>query len=365
MIIFVQIYKSVKRYFHPANSSLLFVVLFSLILNFIFATLFFFAEKEVQPDLTFIDSIWWAMVTMTTVGYGDFYAKTVVGRFLISYPTMLLGIGIIGYLVGIVADFILEFSSKKRRGLMEILFKNHVIICNFPNVDKIRTIVEELREDNIYKKSKFVVITDKFNELPEELKKMKIDFVFGSPTNEDILIRSGILQSAGIIILAEDINNVNSDEKVYTIGSLIELLEKEHNIPIKTVVEVTRKDNLRLIKRANVDGMISTDGFAGALIVQEFLFPGLNDIFKQIITNKEGSQFYLHTTKLIGKKIFDLQLAVLHDDANIQIIGVIHGEKQILNPPKTLELSKGDKLIILSENKTDIEAIETSIINNN
>jgi len=363
MIIFVQIYRSFKRYFHPANSSLMFVILFSLVLNVIFGSLFYLAEKEVQPDLTFIDSLWWAMVTMTTVGYGDFFAKTVIGRFLISYPTMLLGIGIIGYLVGIVADFILEFSSKKRRGLMEILFKNHVIICNFPSIDKIITIVEELREDNFHKKSKIVIITDKFKELPEELKKLKIDFVFGSPTNEDILIRSGILYSSGIIILADNIGDSNSDERVYTIGSLIELLEKEHNIPLKTVVEVSRKDNIRLIKRANVDGVISTDGFAGALIVQEFLFPGLHDIFKQIITNKEGSQFFLHETKLIGKKIFDLQLAVLHHDANIQIIGVIHDDKQILNPQKTFTISKGDRLIILSENRADIEAIEKEILN--
>ena len=363
MILFTQIYKSIKRYFHPSNSSLLFVILFSLLLNLLFATLFFIFERDVQPELTFIDSIWWAMVTMTTVGYGDFYAKTNIGRFLISYPTMLLGIGIIGYLVGIVADFILEFSSKKRRGLMSIIFKDHVIICNFPNIDKIKTIVEELREDKIYKKSNFVIITDRFQELPEELKKIKIDFVYGSPTNEDTLIKSNILESAGVIILAENIGDANSDERVYTIGSLIELLEKEYNIPLKTVVEVTRKDNLRLIKRANVDGMISTDGFAGALIVQEFLFPGLNDIFKQIITNKIGSQFFLHETRLVGKKIFDIQLAVLHHEINIQVIGVIHKDKQILNPAKSFVLSDGDKLIILSENRTDIESIENEILN--
>ena len=362
MILFTQIYRAVKRYFHPSNSSLMFVVFFSLVLNLIFGSLFYYFEKAVQPDLGFIDSLWWAMVTMTTVGYGDFFAKTIIGRFLISYPTMLLGIGIIGYLVGIVADFILEFSSKKRRGLMSIIFKNHVIICNFPNIDKIKTIVEELREDKLYKKSKFVIITDKFQELPEELKKIELDFVFGSPTNEDVLIKSNILESAGVIILAENIGDANSDERVYTIGSLIELLEREHNIPLKTVVEVTRKDNLRLLKRANVDGMISTDGFAGALIVQEFLFPGLNDIFKQIITNKIGSQFFLHETKLTGKKIFDIQLAVLHHDINIQIIGVIHNEEQILNPPKSLILDDGDKLIILSENRADIESIEKEIL---
>jgi voltage-gated potassium channel Kch len=60
------------------------IIFIAAALNLIFGVLFYWAEQDLNPDLTIIDSIWWAMVTMTTVGYGDFYAQSIIGRFLIS-----------------------------------------------------------------------------------------------------------------------------------------------------------------------------------------------------------------------------------------------------------------------------------------
>jgi voltage-gated potassium channel len=86
-----------KRYLLQMKISRIFLTGF--LLNFVFGFLFYFVEKTAQPELTVLDAMWWAMVTMTTVGYGDFYARTMPGRFLVSYPCMLVGIGMIGYLV--------------------------------------------------------------------------------------------------------------------------------------------------------------------------------------------------------------------------------------------------------------------------
>lgn len=49
------------------------------------------------------DGVWWAVATMTTVGYGDLYPKTSVGR-LIGIIVMLVGIGFIAVLTGAVAQ---------------------------------------------------------------------------------------------------------------------------------------------------------------------------------------------------------------------------------------------------------------------
>jgi voltage-gated potassium channel len=43
------------------------------------------------------DSVWWAIVTVTTVGYGDFYPKDVEGR-LIAIVVILFGIGFLSVL---------------------------------------------------------------------------------------------------------------------------------------------------------------------------------------------------------------------------------------------------------------------------
>jgi voltage-gated potassium channel len=55
------------------------------------------------------DAIWLAFVTMTTVGYGDYYPVTEGGRF-ISVILMVLGIGFLGLLTGSVASF---FTKRK------------------------------------------------------------------------------------------------------------------------------------------------------------------------------------------------------------------------------------------------------------
>ena len=56
------------------------------------------------------DALWWAIVTITTVGYGDFYPITSLGR-LTAVFVMVSGIGIIGALASILASVLVSPSS--------------------------------------------------------------------------------------------------------------------------------------------------------------------------------------------------------------------------------------------------------------
>jgi voltage-gated potassium channel len=71
------------------------------------------AEATVdQGDFhTFWDGIWWAVVTVTTVGYGDLYPHTVAGR-LIAMLLMLVGIGFISVLTASVASLFLKSDRR-------------------------------------------------------------------------------------------------------------------------------------------------------------------------------------------------------------------------------------------------------------
>lgn len=334
----------------------------AVILNLLFGYLFYLAERDTQPDLTLGDSIWWAMVTMTTVGYGDFSATTTIGRFIISYLCMIIGIGIIGYLIGFVAEHILQTISRTRRGLMEIFDENHIIICNFPGENKIQEIIQEIRTIPEHQTSSIVIISDVLEELPEKTRESDILFIKGNPTDENILLKANILKSSGVIILADESKSGAADERSFTIGAIIELLEKVHDTSIKTIVEVQSRKNFRLINRSNVDGMISDDGITSRLLVQEFLNPGIYGIIQQLLSNNLGSQFFIIPSDLIGYKLVDLQMAIIKHPLNIQIVGIFQHGKIILNPPKTLIIEKGDRLILLAENENDFDEIEKIIL---
>lgn len=60
---------------------------------------------------SFWDGVWWAVVTATTVGYGDLYPKDVLGR-IIGIAVMLLGIGFISVLTATIASRFIESDTK-------------------------------------------------------------------------------------------------------------------------------------------------------------------------------------------------------------------------------------------------------------
>ena len=92
--------------------------LFVLILDICLGTLMFMVENG-QPDTQFTDlatSVYWAIVTMTTVGYGDITPVTAIGRLLSAF-VMLLGYTIIAVPTGIVtANIIDEVKEKPKDG---------------------------------------------------------------------------------------------------------------------------------------------------------------------------------------------------------------------------------------------------------
>ncbi len=330
-------------------------------LNLAFGVGFYFAERSAIEGLTLADSIWWAMVTMTTVGYGDLYPQSFIGRFLIAYPCFLVGIALLGYLLATVTESLLERVSKRRKGTMKITAKNHIVICNSPNVDKILMILEELQGTATYKDRTVVIVSNALDELPESLRKRGILFVKGLPTNEETLQQANISQCDGVFILPERIGDPTSDAQTYAIGSIIEMIELETGNPIKTVVELVSSSNLRMMRRAKTDGIILSDGINERMIVQEFLHPGIHKTFEQLITNREGSQFYIHPTSLADIPFIDLQIATLKHPVNMQLIGIVKQEKHILNPPKDTNVDAGDKLIILADKLEDFISIEEDI----
>lgn len=66
----------------------------------------FLAERPVNPEFaTFGDALWWALVSLTTVGYGDIVPSTSTGRFAAA-ALMVTGVAVLGVLAGSLASFL-------------------------------------------------------------------------------------------------------------------------------------------------------------------------------------------------------------------------------------------------------------------
>lgn len=69
------------------------------------------------------DALWWAMCTVTTVGYGDFYPVTQEGR-AVAAMLMTVGVGLLGTMSGLMVSWLLQPSRAKTQGELLTLHKN-------------------------------------------------------------------------------------------------------------------------------------------------------------------------------------------------------------------------------------------------
>ncbi len=100
-----------------AESTLLFTLVVALLLIFIISGIVLYAEHGASNAniKTYHEAVWWAFVTITTVGYGDYYPVTTLGQSM-AVILMFFGIGIIGVLSSYLATtFISRQERRKER----------------------------------------------------------------------------------------------------------------------------------------------------------------------------------------------------------------------------------------------------------
>lgn len=86
----------------------------ALLMLFVASFLMYYVEGDAQPDKfpNLLACLWWAIATLTTVGYGDVYPITGIGKFL-SGVIAVLGIGLVALPTGLISAGFVEKLSKK------------------------------------------------------------------------------------------------------------------------------------------------------------------------------------------------------------------------------------------------------------
>jgi voltage-gated potassium channel Kch len=98
-----------------AQSTLLFTLVVALLLIVVISGIVLYAEKGAPHAniLTYGEAVWWALVTITTVGYGDYYPVTALGRSM-AVILMFFGLGIIGVLSSYLASTFISLERSRR-----------------------------------------------------------------------------------------------------------------------------------------------------------------------------------------------------------------------------------------------------------
>ncbi|RYH72539.1 ion transporter [Flavobacteriaceae bacterium 144Ye] len=102
------------RALKSAKEEILLFVFITLILIYFAAVGIYYFENEAQPEhfSSIFDSLWWAIITLTTVGYGDVYPITVGGK-IFTFFILLIGLGIVAIPTGIISSALTKSIDKK------------------------------------------------------------------------------------------------------------------------------------------------------------------------------------------------------------------------------------------------------------
>jgi voltage-gated potassium channel len=361
-MIFLLLYRRWNASCHKPSVRIATALLLAVLLNVLFGLAFYFVEGSQQSGLGILDSVWWAMVTMTTVGYGDYFPKTTAGRFLVAYPCLIIGIGLVGYSLGVIAESMLDAIQQKKKGTRPMNFEDHLVICQCPSIARILKLVAQFRAAHGDEHRPAVVVSSRLEELPAEFQQQGIHFVKGVPTSEEVLLRAGVGKASGVIVLAHDANDEGSDAESFTAGTLVKLIAEDVQRPISLVIELAQRKNMRMMERVGADGVIPAEGITDMLLMQEIFNPGLRSLFEDLVTYKKGSEFYIVTHRLMGYTLREVQMAALQDASNLQIIGVIRDQCTIVNPPVEFTLAANDQLILLADVKTHFQTFQQTLI---
>lgn len=107
--------KTINQVLKETRTDLAITLFVAFILLVLSSTLMYYVENEAQPEkfASIGHSFWWSVATLTTVGYGDVYPITAMGK-LLSAVIALIGIGFVALPTGIISSAFVEKIQKKK-----------------------------------------------------------------------------------------------------------------------------------------------------------------------------------------------------------------------------------------------------------
>jgi len=298
----------------------------------------------IEPNLSLFDALWWSVVTLATVGYGDIAPSTFGGR-LIAVINMFVGIGLLATFSAKIAALLVGNIMKEYLGMGSYTLENHTIVCGWNSRSQV--ILNEFYLDPNTPENMVVLIAD--------IEKKPIDymdfFFIKGEVSDETLNRANLAKAKTVIILGDDnLNETTRDAKVILSTLTIESI----NPDAYTIVELVDKAYIKTCKRANANEIIVTSDLSSMLISQAALNHGITKVIYDLLSSEDGNQLYkipIPASK-IGVSFMEvfIYMKQTYQSILLAIQKGIEGEV-ISNPPGDYLLEKGDFLIVVSTEK--------------
>ncbi len=296
---------------------------------------------RLEPATPLGDWLWWAVVTITTVGYGDITPSTFLGR-SIGVVLMFCGIGVLSTLTATIASFFIEIKLKSERGMDSLKVENHFILCEWNQ--RAETIYAEFRSDPRSATTPVVLLTTQVDQKPVD--DDDFFFVHGEITEEN-LERANIQKASTVVILGDDsLEPGPRDAKVVLSVLTIEALAPQ----VYSIVELVREENARHCERAQADEIIVTDEFGSRLIASAALDHGISRVVSELLSARFGNdlQRVPVPAHLAGKGFLEVSTA-MKDSLGSLVLAVQRGKEVTTNPPKDFLIDAADSLVVIAD----------------
>ena len=294
-----------------------------------------------EEDRPFHDALWWSIVTLTTVGFGDISPVSFGGR-VIGVVLMFFGIGVLGMFTATIAGAFVEQRLRKDRGMGEYDLDGHIVLCGWNG--RTKEILKDLRADPRSAEKAIVLVAD------VEIKPVEDDrlhFVRGGETEDD-LRRAGVEKAATVVLVGDRALDYGArDAKAV----LAVLTVKSLNPQAYAIVELAGEENVRHCKQAGADEIIVGADLCSRVISTAALDHGISTVLHELLSAQVGQDLITVPVRAghDGRAFFDVFSDLKREEDRIALAIQRHGTGDILtNPDPSARVAAGDRLVVIA-----------------
>ena len=274
------------------------------------------------------DGLWWGLVTIVTVGYGDKYPESDSGK-IAALLLMISGVVISAILSGTVASIFVERRIREGKGLQDIRLKGHTIVCGWNRHGDRVLAGLEAEAPGIPVVLVNSLEPERFDAIRTLHPNLDLRFVRGDHTQEAILRKASANQARTCVLLPDESGGsgeTNADERTILAALALKSLSRE----IRIRAGILKEESEPHLRRAEVDDIVLHGEFTGFLLSAAGEDGGLPDAARELLSFSSASRLkqVVIPSTLVGKPFAEASEWFLRNNKGV-LLGVLAKEKPV------------------------------------